>query len=638
MSVEDFDLNSYLPIFIEESKEYIQQISENLLRLEQEVGDTEAINEIFRGIHTLKGMSATMGYSEISQLAHKAENILDAVRHDQAAVSSAMITGFFRIVDEFEAQLLSLEETGEPSPIPAPRLQELLNSFAEPETEPPAEPQPETYHLEVFFSRDCLLPQARAMIVCNQLKSVGKLLHTAPSQESLPNLPQLEKLQCWISSIRPDQVRALLDGAVEIENYTIEMAAGQDPGELESIPDQEGSEGSEARADSQLARHTIRVDTEKLDQLLNLVSELVINKTALQQTTTTYPLIGDGVEHLHRLTSELQTIVMKMRMIPLETVFNRFPRMVRDAAISLNKLVNFEIHGSDTELDRSIIEDIADPLVHLLRNAVDHGIETVEQRLAKGKPRTGTVTLRAYQTGNQVIIQVSDDGRGLDLEHIRAKAQGLHLLAGHEQEPEALANLIFSPGFSTAENVTDLSGRGVGLDVVKNSIETLGGSIEVLFQANAGTTFKISLPLTLAIIQGLLVQCGQEIYAIPLSFVAETGIFFPEDVRTVGQQEIIMLRGKVLPIIYLREVLQTKSASDPDELSLVIVRYGDRQIGLVVDDLLAQQEIVIKNINWGQQYFRAFLGCSILGDGSVVMILDINVLLSVVKVRGEIHA
>jgi len=651
IALENVDINSYLPLFIEETSDNIQLISENLLHLEQDNKDIEAINEIFRAVHTLKGMSATMGYSDISQLAHEAENLLDKVRNKQAEITSAMITGFFHIIDEFEAQLVSLEANGEPHTISEERFQSLLNPFSQPAPRPSSITN-QTYYLEVFFSKDCMLPQARALIVCNQLNSVGKLLRTSPAQNLLPGMDQLDKLECWVTDIRPEQVRALLDGGVEIDYYTIEKSSA----ELEdSSPETENigavdSESNSAVADSvspaeallesPLMRHgaSIRVDTEKLDQLLNLVSELVINKTSLQQAATMYPTLADGVEHLHRLTSELQTIVMKMRMIPLETVFNRFPRMVRDTSMSLDKLVHLDIHGAETELDRTIIDDIADPLVHLLRNAIDHGIEPVDERIKKGKPKVGRITLQAYQTGNNVIIEVSDDGSGLNLEQIRAKLRQQGLLQGPDLEPKDVANYIFIPGFSTSDNITDLSGRGVGLDVVKNSIEALGGSIDVFSRPNAGTTFKISLPLTLAIIQGLLVKSGQEIYVIPLSYVEETGIIFPGDIQTIGQQQIIMLRGKVVPIIFLSQLIDAEVYSVPEELSLVVVRYGERQIGIIVDDLLAQQEIVIKNVNWGEEFFRSFLGCSILGDGSVVMILDITALLSVAKVREVNHA
>ena len=644
--METLDLNDYLPIFIEESKENVQQISNNLLRLEEDAGDTEAINEIFRAVHTVKGMSATMGYSEISLLAHRAENQLDEIRQGLVTITPAMITGFFHIIDEFEAQLHSLEVTGNPRKIGDERFEEMTSFLLssqerrEGEAKSPDSLQVDSYLLEIFFSKDCLIPQARAMIVCNQLSSVGTLIRTSPDQDKLPDMSQLEKLRCWIKDIRPEQVRALLEGGVEIDYYTIEkvgspeVEGNSEPNDSVAIQEEESANNLRPE---QVQRHTVRVDTERMDQLLNLVSELVINKTALQQAATVDPLLTEGVEHLHRLTSELQSIVMKMRMIPLETVFNRFPRMIRDTAITLDKMVNLEIHGGETELDRTIIDDIADPLVHLLRNAIDHGIEPMETRLQKGKPRIGTVRLEAYQTGNQVIIEVSDDGRGLDLEQIRTKARELHLLTGPETEAKDLASLIFTPGLSTASSVTDLSGRGVGLDVVKNSIEALGGSIDVLSTPDVNTTFIISLPLTLAIIQGLLVECGQEIYVVPLSYVKETGIFYREEIRTIGQQEIIMLRGKVLPIIFLDQLLGAESTAK-EELNLVVVRYGDRQLGIAVDDLLTQQDIVIKNVNWGEQYFRSFLGCSILGDGSVVMILDVNVLLSVAKVRGINHA
>ena len=643
IALDNIDINSYLPLFIEETSDNIQLISENLLRLEQDNDDIEAVNEIFRAVHTLKGMSATMGYSEISQLAHEAENLLDKVRNNQAKLTSDMITVFFRIVDEFEAQLVSLEANGEPHKISEDKLQALLNSF----TLPHSHATEQVYYLEVFFSKDCLLPQARALIVCNQLNSVGKLLRTSPAQNLLSNFEKLDKLECWVTDIRPEQVRALLDGGVEIDYYTIEKSSAEHADAPEETEITEpADEGNSAAADpishseSPLMRHSasIRVDTEKLDKLLNLVSELVINKTSLQQSATMYPTLADGVEHLHRLTSDLQTIVMKMRMIPLETVFNRFPRMVRDTAMSLDKLVHLEIHGAETELDRTIIDDIADPLVHLLRNAIDHGIEPVDERIKKGKPKVGRITLQAYQTGNHVIIEVSDDGRGLNLEQIKSKLQQQGLLHELDLEPKEVANLIFTPGFSTSDNVTDLSGRGVGLDVVRNSIETLGGSIDFFSRPSTGTTFKISLPLTLAIIQGLLVKSGEEIYVIPLSYVEETGVIFPGDIKTIGHQQIIMLRGKVVPIIFLSQLIDTETYSVPEELSLVVVRYGERQIGIIVDDLLAQQEIVIKNVDWGEQFFRSFLGCSILGDGSVVMILDINVLLSVAKVREVNHA
>lgn len=617
--LDNSDTSSYLPLFIEETKDNIQQMSEKLLRLEQSPSDTEAINDIFRAIHTIKGMAATMGYTEMSNLAHEAENLLDDVRHQQAQIGPNMINGFFEVIDEFEAQLSALEKDGKPTHIGADRIRQIIDIFSLPG-------DASKFRLEINFSKDCLLRPARAIVTCKQLSSVCNVLETDPAQESLPGLDSLDKLTCLISTTRPDQVRSLLEDGVEIDSFVLEP----------QYPDhQQGAVATETQAVKNTA--TIRVDTEKLDQLLNLVSELVINKTSIQQAASSFPVMSDGVEHLNRLTGDLQNIVMNMRMIPLETVFNRFPRMVRDTAQALSKSVSLQIHGAETELDRTIIDDIADPLVHLLRNAVDHGIEPISERVRKGKAETGTITLKAFQTGNQVIIEVSDDGYGLDLAEIRNKARELGMSVNQDMEPSEITSLIFASGFTTSDHVTDISGRGVGLDVVKKSIESLGGTIEVLSTKGKGTTFRIALPLTLAIIQGLLVKTAEEIYVIPLSYVRETEIIYPRDIQTIGQQQIVMLRGHVLPVVFLPQLLGIGGESIPEEMSLVVVRYGEREVGILVDDLLAQQDIVIKNFNWGERFFRSFLGSTILGDGSVVFILDINALLSTVRVREGLN-
>ena len=621
------DTKAYLPLFIQETRDNLQQMSENLLRLEKNPADSEGISEIFRAIHTIKGMSATMGFADISNLAHEVENILDLVRQNQTQVSSEMITGFFEVIDEFETQVTVLEQTEEPGVINSHRVRSILDLLIQPVSSPIQKVDGDfgtQYKVEITFGRDCMLPSARAMIICNQLELACTLEETVPPREQLPILDTLEKLVCIIAASRIEQVEELLNGGIEIESYAIEAL----------IEDEEVEEDEAKPTEVQNVKNsaTIRVDTEKLDHLLNLVSELVINKTSIQQAASVYPMLSDGVEHLHRLTGDLQNIVMNMRMIPLDTVFNRFPRMVRDAALSLNKSVNLEILGADTELDRTIIDDIADPLVHLLRNAIDHGIEQAGHRKKQGKAEFGKITIKAYQTGNQVIIEVSDDGKGLDLDRIRAKAREKGLLTGNEDQGE-LINLIFSSGFTTSESITDLSGRGVGLDVVKKSIESLGGVIEVFSQRDQGTTFRISLPLTLAIIQGLLIQSSDEIYVVPLSYVRETELVYSADIQTIGHQQIVMLRGQVLPVVFLSKLLSVEDYPVPEEMSLVVVRHGEREVGILVDDLISQQEIVIKNVDWGESFFRFFLGSTILGDGSVVLILDINVLLSAIKAK-----
>lgn len=636
--MDNLDIKSYLPVFIEESKDNIQQMSENLLRLEQNYGDSEAINEIFRAIHTIKGMSATMGFAEISSLAHETENLLDDIRHDKITASPGLINGFFAVIDEMESQVLALEQGGEPRPLSEQRIREIMALFCRDsdQTEQDSNGAEGYYSLEVVFSKDCMLRPARALVILNQLDQICNVLETTPSRDTLLTLDTLDSLVCQLRADNPQRIRGILEDGIEIESFKLLSLPDSSPDLLQPTVEVEPSSSTEPHIVKSTA--SVRVDTEKLDRLLNLVSELVINKTSIQEIAASNPELADGVEHLHRLTADLQSIVMKMRMIPLETVFNRFPRMIRDTAMALNKSVVLEIHGAETELDRTIIDDIADPLMHLLRNAVDHGIEPAAERTRRGKPATGKITLRAYQTGNQVVIEVSDDGYGLDLAKIRSKAKELGLGLGHEPDKEELAHYIFATGFTTSDCVTDLSGRGVGLDVVKNSIEALGGIIDVISHNNGGTTFRISLPLTLAIIQGLLVKAGPEIYVIPLSYVQETEIIYPDSIQTVGQQEIVMLRGQVLPLVYGTSLLGNNDYTQPEEMSLVVVRYGDRQVGIIVDDLLSQQDIVIKNVTWGQAYFNNFLGSTILGDGSVVLILDINNILSGVKVREVEHA
>lgn len=626
------DNSTYLPIYIEESRENIQLISENLLLLEQQPENTEAINAVFRAIHTIKGMSATMGYAEISQIAHEAENYLDLVREGKAIVDSDVISALLEFADEIEDQLKALSSTGEPKALNSNRLQAFSNLCSE------KNPQAgnkvnlvERYRVFLQLDENCMLKAARLLTIYNQLTRLASIETARPTGEELAKMQSADTLECTIMTKSINRIRRLLESHTEVSHYTVDPVHPEAEKEHPPPPVEQPQP-----PENSVVRHqsSIRVDTEKLDKLLNLVSELVINKTSIQQQAADYATLSDGVEHLHRLTADLQDTVMKMRMIPLDTVFNRFPRMVRDTARSLNKSVALEITGAETELDRTIIDDIADPLVHLIRNAIDHGVEPVEQRKKLGKSATGKLKLSAYQTGNQVVIEVSDDGAGLDLDQIKrlAIAQGI-FRQGEVQDDEDIINCIFATGFSTSRQITDISGRGVGLDVVRQSIEALGGIIDVISEQNRGTVFRISLPLTLAIIQGMLVTCSDSVFVIPVSYIRETEIIYPGDIQLVGQQRVFMLRGKVLPIVSLAELMGIADNPQASEMSLVVVSHGEREVGIVVDDLLTQQEIVIKNVTWGQELFRNFLGMTILGDGSVVLILDINNLLTPLKIR-----
>ncbi|MGB9792889.1 MAG: chemotaxis protein CheA, partial [Thermacetogeniaceae bacterium] len=356
----------------------------------------------------------------------------------------------------------------------------------------------------------------------------------------------------------------------------------------------------------------------------------VINKTRLEQIGLLHriPELLEAIEQMGRLTTDLQNIVMKVRMVPIKQVFNRFPRMVRDLSRELNKDVRFIIEGQDTELDRTVIDEIGDPLVHLIRNALDHGIENPDERIKAGKERTAMLRLAARQDGNNVVIEVEDDGRGIDIEKIRKKAVENGLLTEKEAEDageDELLKLIFQPGFSTADAITDLSGRGVGMDVVKSKIESLNGSISIETRKNIGTKVSISLPLTLAIIQALLVSVGKEQYAIPLSSIDETTFILPEDIKTVKNQEVMLLRGTVLPLLRLEKLLDVPTdGRNNEELFVVVVRKGERRFGLVVDQLVGQQEIVIKSLGQLLNGIRGIAGATILGNGQVSLILDVN--------------
>ena len=649
------DPKTYLPVYIEETRENIQLMSENLLLLERHPDNLDAINTVFRAIHTIKGMSATMGYSEISQIAHEAENYLDWVRDGKAVVDDQVINALFELADEIEDQLEALASKGEPKETDSRRMA-VLSRFRQDETVEDEESKPALYSIRVTLDPDCMLKVARMLTIYKQISIYGEVQKITPTVAEMVETQAVDMLECTMVTDKSHAIRHFLTTHGDVAQFSIDRV-GDAPvakdvdGEREYAATEEDMvpqpvfptfDKTEQKQDSHsqttespAGRHSgsIRIDTDKLDRLLNLVSELVINKTSIQQQASEVPEMSDGVEHLNRLTADLQETVMQMRMIPLETVFNRFPRMVRDAARSLNKSVTLEVAGAETELDRTIIDDIADPLVHLLRNAVDHGIESAELREQAGKPAAGTIKIQAYQTGNRVVIEVADDGGGIDIEAVKRQAVARGLIAADEHDQNEILNCIFSTGVSTTGQVTDLSGRGVGLDVVKSSIENLGGLVEVSSTRGKGTVFRISLPLTLAIIQGMLVQSAHDIFVVPVSYILETEIIYPEEIKMVGQQRIYMLRGKVLPIVSLAELMGVNDYQPPEEMSMVVAQHGDRQVGILVDDLIAQQEVVIKNVAWGQELFQNFIGTTILGDGSVVLIIDVNNLLAPLKIK-----
>ena len=679
------DVNQYLGIFLEEAREHLQTLNRCVLDLEHEPGNLHILDEIFRSAHTIKGMSATMGYSEIAELTHEMENVLDLLRKGTLTAHADIIDTLFQCVDRLE-QLVEEVANGQTGGVEVSALSAKLASLAKGEMVAPAEKvQPlsttkdakiavsqmslndtekemastaiaqgmKVYELTIRLRQGTLLKSVRAYMAMKALDEMGDVIKTDPLVEDLErdNFGQefsvllvtdnaSEKIHDTIISIAEIETVLVTPCSVAVpttmeavKNKTIDVSSSATALET-GVAEIAKGEKTETAVAKNKGRALLRVDAEKLDSLLNLVGELVINKTRLQQIGLTNQLqeLSEAIEQMDRVTTDLQSVVMKLRMVPVSQVFNRFPRMVRDLSHSLGKEINLIIQGEETELDRTVIDEIGDPLVHLLRNSIDHGIEKPEDRTASGKNPVGEVRLIARHEGNNVLLMVTDDGKGLKAEAIKQKAMEKGLITKAEldvMELNDIMKLIFLPGFSTAETVTDVSGRGVGMEAVRTKIEALGGVLELDSNPGQGTRVRIRLPLTLAIIQALLVQVHEETYAIPLGSIDSTINIPPEEIRTIQQQEVILLRGQIIPLVRLGNSLGIKSAAgfeEGQELYVVIVQAGDHKIGLLVDSLVGQQEIVIKSLGKILTGIRQIAGATILGDGQVVLILDVNAL------------
>ena len=683
----------YLSVFIEETREYLQLLNEKMLSLESNPDDIELINEIFRALHTLKGMSATMGFENMAKLCHKMENIFDLFRNQKAFVDSEIIDALFAGIDTLEKMLQKiLDDRSDEMDISD--LLEIYESFysrassgvevqkngvededkgtsfgnekakgSEGSTTVPIsieesvlnvikeaiEEEFKAFYLKVTLREGTMLKSARMYMVFHKIEEVGgEILKSVPSVEDIED----EKFDRTVElivvcKIAKEKLAELIRDISEIEEVNIieidseklkaQVFSSEEKKEVEQGTNSKFSKTSQVDKIkesnvtnfSSKITQTIRVDIEKLDTLMNLMGELVISRSRIMETLKKYQIkeIDESLAQLSRITLDLQNIVMKIRMVPIAFVFNRFPRMVRDLSKKLNKEINLIITGQETELDRTVVDEIGDPLLHLLRNAIDHGIESKEERVAKGKQPIGTVKLDAHHEGNNVVIEVSDDGRGLDREKILKRAIERGLIdeaSATTLTDEKIFSFIFEPGFSTAEEVSDVSGRGVGMDVVKSTIEALNGSVQIESVKDRGTKVIIKLPLTLAIIQALLVTIGDFIYAIPLVNVEETLSIKKEEIKIVEKKPVIYIRGEIIPLTNLKELFQLPhTESDEDALNIVIVHSGTRKYGLMVDELLGQDDIVIKSLGKLLKGIKEFSGGAILGDGSIALILDI---------------
>ncbi|MEK5333906.1 chemotaxis protein CheA [Lysinibacillus sp. FSL W8-0992] len=684
------EVNQYLEMFIEESKEHLQACSEHLLELEKNPDDLAIVGEIFRSAHTLKGMSATMGFEDLADLTHKMENVLDAIRNEKIHVSPEILDIVFESVDHLEEMVMDIAnggdgkrdvsstvaqlkriESGEEAAREVvatvaaeekPQVSSVLeyDSFEQTVITQSAEQGFNAFEISVSLREDCLLKAARVFMVFEILEKDGDVIKSTPSVEKLEDeqfdqqfyvafvtkesAEDMQKKLMKVSEVEEVKVASInqkqfsekqqYEASQEAAATAIATVEAVETTTAKPAPAKSTAPAKADKSHAPVGNKTIRVNIERLDILMNLFEELVIDRGRLQSISTevNHGELNETVERMSRVMGDLQTIILTMRMVPVETVFNRFPKMIRQLSRDLNKKINLEIIGAETELDRTVIDEIGDPLVHLIRNSVDHGIENPTARRAKGKPEEGTVVLRAYHSGNYVFIEIEDDGAGINRDKVLSKAISKGIVT-HEQSLAMTDNqineLILASGFSTADVISDVSGRGVGLDVVKTTIESLGGNISIESTQDVGSIFSIQLPLTLSIISVMLVEIEKEIYAIPLSSIIETSIIRSSDIMNAHNQKVIDFRGKVVPLVFLEEIFEVprKELQDDEFHSVVIVRKGEKLAGLVVDSFIGQQEIVLKSLGNYLTNIFAISGATILGNGKVALIVDCNALI-----------
>ncbi|WP_454190590.1 chemotaxis protein CheW [Paenibacillus sp. Marseille-Q7038] len=689
------DMNQYLSMFIDESNDHLQSLNEKMLELEQSPEDLSIVQVIFRSAHTLKGMAATMGFEDLASLTHKMENVLDLVRNEKMKMKESIFDVLFQSLDALESMvqdimaggegkldvshivssLLAIEKGEEnlPSVVEAPHVSSTdpassmlaLDEFQSSVLLQSIHDGQGVMFLQVSISRTSQLKSVRAYMVFDLLERSGDIITTEPSVQQIEQDQfEYEFSLYYITQMQVEELKKAILNISEIEEVSViplteemlglgtkEAAATTEVMEkpeatsetdtsstkmesTEAVPGDEKEKTVRAASKTNTApaaSKTIRVDIERLDVLMNLFSELLIDRSRLEQLSNEleHTDLIETVAHMSRVSSDLQNIVLKLRMVPVDTVFNRFPRMIRDLAKSLNKKVDLVITGADTELDRTVIDEIGDPLVHLLRNAVDHGVESISTRLESGKSETGTIQLRAFHSGNHVFIEIEDDGAGIYRDKLLkiAISRGVVTEAeSAEMTDQQVFQLLFAPGFSTAETISDISGRGVGLDVVKAKITSLGGNVTIHSVPGKGTNFSVQLPLTLSIISAMLIKLGSEKYAIPLSSIVETGIVKKEKIRMVHGTKMISFREALVPYVSLAEFFNVEDYSDEaeDEIEIVVIRKGDQLAALAIDDFIGQNEIVIKTLGKYLPNIQGISGATILGDGQVALIIDPN--------------
>ena len=665
------DTNRYAELFLTESQDNLSAINHALLELERSPAAREPVGALFRAVHTVKGMSATMGYTVVAELSHELETLLDLVRRGEQPVTASLMDTLFAAADVLEQAIeTSVQGRGDevdaapaiaalraavdaarsaPAPAPAaaakpkPRARGKRAAAAKPAPVPASDGANLTIH--VTQETDTPMRGVRALLALERAKALGTVAAVTPSVDVLQGDEFDGRLSIRLAATAPDEE---IERVVRSAGYVAELRIERDgrapdeppAGTNVGLPNGNGDSSGTVRAPApagraselvpaRLHRH-VRIDLHRLDTLMNLIGELVITRGRLQQLAATIsdPALTEAVTQASRLVADLQDGIMTSRMVPVWQVFDRFPRVVRDAARALGKQVDFVIDGQEIELDRSLLDEIGDPIVHLLRNAIDHGLETPDVRLRAGKSPTGRLSLTAARDRSAVVIRVTDDGKGIDRDRVLARALELGLVEPGRSElsDDELIRLIARPGFSTARQVTDISGRGVGIDAVHARVRALGGLVDIRSTKGHGTSVTVRLPVTLAIVRALLARVGDETYAIPMTHVNETVHLEQGTIRHVKGREALVLRDDVLPLLHLRDVVRMPRR-DARGGQVVVLEVADRRAGMVVDELTGQQEIVIKPFDAVKDGLSVFSGATILGDGVPALILDVSSLL-----------
>lgn len=677
-----YESSEIVGAFLDEVEEQLQYLEEGILVLEADGDNMEVIQKVFRAAHTLKGASAVMRFEVMKQLTHEMENVLDKIRNQVLVVNTNVVNVLFRcldllrqlrqdfvadhdnvqtditfVVNELKALLLiksgaeSAKATAAPA-LDAPAAGFVLDAEQQAVLKAAAEVGQGLWDCRITLLPDSIMRAIRAFVVWNFLQELGHVVATQPVLAELPEDTEEREFNFLLVSVLDAAalIEKIRQEMMDIENVTVTaftLPATVPPATSLALAVSATAEAGTpekavsvkepaAAAPEKKVSQTVRVDVDRLEKMMNLVGELVIGQTRIAQVGNVLhnrymaDMAVDELltiaNHVSRVVSELQEGVMKARMLPIQQLFNRFPRMVRDLAQTLGKEVELVLEGGETELDRTIIEDVADPLIHLVRNAIDHGIESPEVRLAAGKPAKGLVRMKAFHQENHVIIAIEDDGGGINAERIRQSAVKKNLLtqqAAEDLSDQEALQLIFHSGFSTAQTVSDVSGRGVGMDIVRNHIDRLNGIIDVQTKLGEGTRFTVELPLTLAILSGLLIKISGAIYALPMNNVLEIVRKAEVDIESINGQSVAVIRGKVLPLIWLHDYFGTSRPRRGRHVFIVILGVAEKRLGLVVDELVGNQEIVVKTLGSYIGKVEGFSGATILGDGSVACILDV---------------